>query len=80
MNGVNGYKVIGPNGNSIFLPAAGYMTEGTLISAGSYGSFWSSSLYTDGPGYAYLVGFSSDFVDWDYNGRSYGQSVRPVCQ
>lgn len=23
INGVNGYKVIGPNGNSIFLPAAG---------------------------------------------------------
>lgn len=26
-NGVNGYKVIGPNGNSIFFPAAGYRYE-----------------------------------------------------
>ena len=28
INAVNGYKVIGPNGNSIFLPAAGYYLYG----------------------------------------------------
>ena len=38
-NGVNGYNVEGPNGNSIFLPAAGYHRG----FAGSYGSYWSST-------------------------------------
>ena len=79
-NGVNGYKVIGPNGNSIFLPAAGYMSAGALYDAGSYGYYWSSSLLTGSPNDAYYVYFYSGSVDWDYYyGRSYGQSVRPVC-
>ena len=79
-NGVNGYKVTGPNGNSIFLPAAGYMYEGTLYNAGSNGYYWSSSLYTDFPKCAYTVYFHSFNVGWNYDGRGYGLSVRPVCQ
>ena len=79
-NGENGYKVIGPNGNSIFLPAAGFMRGGTLGGAGSSGLYWSSSLSTDYPGYAYYVGFSSDDVDWSSNNRYYGFSVLPVCK
>ena len=80
-NGVKGYKVIGRNGNSIFLPAAGYMYGGTLNNAGSYGYYWSSSLSTDNPDNAYYVGFESDDVGW-YSGldRYYGFTVRPVCQ
>lgn len=79
-NGVNGYKVIGPNGNSIFLPAAGDMYGGALDSAGSLGYYWSSSLYTDNPSNAYNVGFGSDYVDWYYINRFCGFSVRPVCK
>ncbi len=79
-NGVKGYKVIGRNGNSIFLPAAGYMYEGTLFYAGSGGYYWSSSLDSVSPGNAYGVRFYSGIVGWDYNGRSYGFTVRPVCQ
>ena len=79
-NGVNGYKVTGPNGNSIFLPAAGYLYEGTLYNAGSYGYYWSSSLYADGSYGAYYVGFYSDSVVWDGYYRYDGHSVRPVCQ
>ena len=78
-NGVNGYKVTGPNGNSIFLPAAGYMLEGSLFNAGSYGYYWSSSLSTDYPSSAYDVGFDSGYVDWYYDDRYYGFTVRPVC-
>lgn len=80
LNGVNGYKVIGPNGNSIFLPAAGYMYAGTLSRAGSHGYYWSSSLYTDSPNYAYRVLFYSDLVDWGLYNRYYGLAVRPVCK
>ncbi len=80
LNGVNGYKVIGPNGNSIFLPAAGYMVGGTLNNAGSYGYYWSSSLNTYYPDNAYYVDFNSDNVDWGNYSRCDGLAVRPVCQ
>ena len=80
LNGVKGYKVTGPNGNSIFLPAAGYVVAGTLYYAGSDGYYWSSSLDTDNPSSAYYVSFYSDFVGLYYSGRYCGQSVRPVCQ
>ena len=78
-NGVNGYKVTGPNGNSIFLPAAGCMDEGTLYSAGSVGGYWSGSLYADNPNDAYDVFFNSDVVGWNYYYRYCGLAVRPVC-
>ena len=79
-NGVKGYKVTGPNGNSIFLPAAGYMRGGTLNDAGSSGSYWSSSLDTGSPNYVYYVEFDSDYVRWDICYHYFGRSVRPVCQ
>ena len=79
-NGVNGYKVTGPNGNSIFLPATGGMDEGDLSDGGSWGYYWSGSLYTDGPDCAYYVSFDSGLVDWDYSARYYGLTVRPVCK
>jgi hypothetical protein len=80
LNGVNGYEVKATNGNSIFLPAAGCRVDVGLYSAGSGGSYWSSSLYTDGPNYAQYVYFRSDYHGTDYNGRDSGQSVRPVAK
>ena len=79
-NGVNGRKVTGPNGNSIFLPAAGSRSSTNLNDAGSYGYYWSSSLNTDYSDRACLVGFSSDNFKWgySYDDRYYGFSVRPV--
>ncbi len=80
LNGVNGYNVEGPNGNSIFLPAAGYRDVSGLGIAGSYGDYWSSSLNTGGSGSAYDLSFGSDGVGWDYSRRYCGQSVRGVCE
>ena len=74
-----GYTVEGPNGNSIFLPAAGYRSGGSLYNAGSRGVYWSSSLDTSGSNDAYSVYFNSSNVDRYDNGRFYGRSVRPVC-
>ena len=79
-NGVNGYKVTGPNGNSIFLPAAGSMHVGGLDADGSWGYYWSSSLNTGNPNVAYRVYFYSDYVDWYNYTRYYGFTVRPVCK
>ena len=80
-NGVNGYKVTSKsNGNSIFLPAAGARYGSSLYSAGSYGKYWSSSLYTNCPDAAYVLVFLSDNVVLGSFSRDFGQSVRPVCQ
>ena len=79
-NGVYGRKVTGPNGNSIFLPAAGYRFGSSLNNAGSYGLYWSSSLLTYYPSDAYCLYFYSDYVGWSGDDRGYGFSVRPVCQ
>lgn len=80
MNGVNGYKVTGPNDNSIFLPAAGFRYDTLLYLAGSYGDYWSSSLYTDYPYRAWGVSFYSDYVSRYYDSRYRGRSVRPVSE
>lgn len=73
-SGYEGYKVKGPNGNSIFLPAAGNC-EGAEHRGGG-GGYWSSTSYgIDGA-------WGIDFGPWrhDMNGpdRNYGQSVRAV--
>ena len=78
-NGVNGYEVKSKtNGNSIFLPAAGYRRSDGLVDAGYGGYYWSSSLYTDGLDDAWRVYFCSDYVHRYEGGRDYGLSVRPV--
>ena len=77
-NGVNGRLVTGPNGKSIFLPAAGIRSDADLNNAGPYGNFWSSSLNTDDPYFAYGVNFYSDYVFRKNYYRYYGFSVRPV--
>lgn len=79
-NGVNGYKVTGPNGNSIFLPAAGYRYGSEVYNRGSYGGYWSSSLGSDYSDSAYHLDFNSGYHGWNDYGRYKGQSVRPVCE
>ena len=80
VNGVNGYKVTGPNGNSIFLPAAGYRLGTELYYRGSNGIYWSGTLYENISYYAYFLNFGSGNRYWDYNSRGYGFSVRPVTE
>ena len=78
--GKKGYKVTGPNGNSIFLPAAGYRYWASLDDAGEAGYYWSSSPYGSGTSSAYLLSFniSDQYVDW-YR-RRFGHGVRPVSE
>ena len=81
LNGIGGYKVISKkNGNSIFLPAAGYRFISLLNGAGSYGLYWSSSLTSSSSSYAYYLFFNSCSVDWGFYIRFYGRSVRAVCE
>ena len=73
-----GYKVTGPNGNSIFLPAAGWRYGIVTGYVGEDGFYWSSTLSSSYSYHARCLYFSSsDHNTYGY-GRSYGRSVRPV--
>ena len=73
----SGYKVVGPNGNSIYLPAAGYRyCDGGVDKVGSYGRYWSST--PTGSGVAYFLCFYSGRVFMYDSGRCGGLSVRLV--
>ncbi len=73
---VNGYTVIGTNGDSIFLPVTGFgYSDKTRQTDGGY--YWSSSLHTT-PSDAYYLQFSSTDIAMNNNFRFYGQAVRPV--
>ena len=78
-NGVNGMLITSHrNGKSIFLPAAGSRYNTSLNLAGSYGYYWSRSLYTGNSNYACDLSVKSDDIFWYYDDRYYGQSVRAV--
>lgn len=79
IGGTNGYKVIGANGKSIFLPAAGIYSASSAHYTGERGDYWSSTSYDLGlGGYSYNIYFSGNHqqVEWSY--RFYGFSIRPV--
>ena len=77
-NGEKGY-LVSNNGNSLFLPAAGFLYESNVSEAGSLGCYWSSSLYTN-PYDALYMDFDSGRVGRSGNSRYCGQSVRPVSE
>ena len=79
VEGVDGYTFVGPNGNSIFLPAAGSYDDISIIGDGSYGYYWTSSLdVMEGPWAAWELGFYSTNYLIGYGSRCIGFSVRPV--
>ena len=77
--GVYGYRVTGPNQNSIFLPAAGYRI-GTMTSLeGTYGDFWSRTLSNGYSDYACdMYYFDATGVHWATSGRFMGFTLRAV--
>ena len=73
----NGYKVIGPNGNSIYLPAAGYRScNGSVSGVGTVGNYWSSTLLNSG--FARYFWFYSSEVNMKLDSPRVGHSVRLV--
>ena len=72
-----GYKVIGPNGKSIVMPAAGYLScGGSLYDIGASGLYWSSD--PNGSDIAWCLHFLSSFVHMNYDSSCGGVSVRLV--
>jgi len=77
-NGVNGSKFTGPNGGTIFFPAAGYRRDGEFNGVGSWGIYWSSTLDEGEPSEAWYLYFNSGAAYRANDSREFGQSVRPV--
>jgi len=77
--GKKGYDIIGPNRNSIFLPALEFKfnKENEVRNGSPHGCYWSSTEYSSSNGY-YLV-FYSGYLGIDYASKSdYYFSVRLV--
>lgn len=79
VNGVEGYKVTGLNGNSIFLPAAGGCFGEKNSHRGSVGLYWSASLcdYNES---ASSLRFYNGYQLSESVPRNIGLSVRPVTK
>ncbi len=78
VNGVSGYQVTGPNGNSIFLPAAGNCYDAEVYDSGSVGCYWSGTSYDEDD--ADYFAFEEGDWWWDDTERPCGFSVRPVTE
>ena len=76
--GHKGYKVTGPNDNSIFLPAVGWRDWMSLFSVGEGGRYWSSTPDESYTQFAFSLSFGFGVLVVDWEGRAFGQSVRPV--
>ena len=75
-NGTSGYLVTGPNGNTIFLPAAG---EASFPNAEGEGYYWSRTLGpSSDPSKAYSLSFNSLWILPEQARRSVGYPVRAV--
>ena len=82
LNGVNGSKVVGPNGNSIFLPLPGRIDDEYdehLEYAGLNGYYWSSTPENEDNNKAFALDLDNTYgTDYDEYYRYRGSSIRPV--
>lgn len=80
LDGINGYKVEGPSGKSIFLPAAGIKDSTSTDRKGEACFYWTStSTYLKALSYyAYGILADEEGVELGLTDRYYGHSVRPV--
>lgn len=70
-NGVSGYKVTGPNGNSIFLPAAGKRVESTITEEGQHGYYLTGTINPSNTQFA---------VDYEFNQSTGVRATRAVYE
>ncbi len=77
-NGVTGYLYIGPNGNTLFLPATGKRMGNSHQESGTRGYYWSRSLVENITYSAWCLNFGSDYMQSSSNSRNLGITVRAV--
>lgn len=78
VNGKNGYLITGPNGKSIFLPAAGVKADASLQSGNSGGYYWTGSYYNKDS--AWRLNFDSSTYTTVYHLKAGGLTIRPVSE
>ena len=78
-DGHKGYLITGPNGKSIFLPAAGWRIGPISNYVGKIGSYWSSLPNRDGYVAVHML-FTGSKINNEFHSRDYGRSVRPVSE
>ena len=82
VDGMNGCKITGPNGNHIFVPAAGCYIGAELKMLGQNGMYHSYKMCGDYVNFSYGFHFGEGDdnyqLDWLY--RAYGRSIRPVTE
>lgn len=74
-----GYTVVGPNGNSIFMPMSGYVKGSTTFSVGKTGYYWTSNVSVDFPYDAVSLVCEQSAFDLEVV-RCYGRTIRPVAK
>ncbi|MDO4159178.1 MAG: hypothetical protein Q4D41_01815 [Prevotellaceae bacterium] len=79
IRGINGYRVTGVNGNSIFLPAAGNAYDSSVYGAQDMGFYWTSECTTEfyEAAYYFKFGSGSDY-ECTMGYKNNGHVVRPV--
>ncbi len=80
MNGRSGYKVTGPNRNSIFLPAAGQIQGSSLLGVGERGYYWAGERQDLNFQYGECLSVDGkdNYLSNLWKQRFCGVSVRPV--
>lgn len=79
-NSHNGYLVTGPNGNSIFLPAAGEREGMDSLRVGECGYYWFSSLRSLSSSKASSMHINAEGLSMNGDSRDEGQCIRPVIE
>lgn len=77
VDGIEGMRFTAKNGNTIFLPAAGYRDGETVVSDAS-GNYWSGNVSSIHNDYANTLSFTSSSVKSGFSKRSLGLSLRSV--
>ena len=81
--GIRGQRIVGVNGQSLFVPVSGYKDGRSIKNRDEYGhvSFWASQYETSYTGsYAYVYWGRGDDGQINTLNRMYGSTIRPVCK
>lgn len=79
-NGTPGYKVTGPSGASIFLPAGGLYDGNKISNPDIYGGYWTSTINPNNTTTAANLMFMNSGIKMlQWSNRFYGRLIRAVC-
>ena len=75
-----GCSLIGPNGNSIFLPCTGYINNRTIVANDRNVCLWSSTIDAENNWFAGAVNINTSIARFVAFSRAFGLPIRPVIK